>query len=61
LNQRLGQTGWVSSGACSELALPEILSKGRSSQEPGFFLWKAVQKEGCDGAELIVTAQTQEL
>ena len=29
----------------NELALPEILGKGRSSQEVDFFLWTAVGEE----------------
>jgi hypothetical protein len=47
---RRAKNCWESSRACSELALSEILSKGCSSQEMGFLLWKAVEKRWGVGA-----------
>ena len=41
----LRRADWKSLRACSELALPGILSKGCSSQEMTFLLWKVVEKE----------------
>jgi hypothetical protein len=51
--------GWERAGPCSELALLGILSKGCSSQEVDFLLWKAVKKEWTEavGAASFVARQ----
>ncbi len=48
------RTGWESPRACSELALLGMLSKGCSSHELRFLLWRAVEKGkvGVDGIRL---------